>query len=629
MRTINIIIYLLVVLASLQYANIAEAQNKYFSKKYAWTKLTGTFVYPDIMTDTSFCAAATIKKEQKSPNYIVAAIVNLKGDTLKSKIIQSDYWHTQVSSVVCDPVRQRCYLGVTAGNDEDIRQVAMVIELNYNLDSLSTLIFEDFDEKKNNLVSVCYDLEIDEAHAIYLSKTAWVKYAMGDSGRRSIAKIDTNFSVVYDTLYDYIAENPHRDNYFHLLNLGGGLLLASGGANYVHNLSWLNKGDILVEIIKTATGDIAKSAIFNFHNGDRMAAASNPYIDEEGNFYFTTLHTNSPATNSENHHTGRLKLDRELNLVWYKDSLCSNCVPVFGEGLLKNKTGYMVYAAISHGDSKAKESIVLMKTDSTGKKIAHRHIWYDGNNKYSTRAEESIYELSDGSLLFIGWVWFVNGGDEDGYYMGVIHTNCMGLLTEPKASYEIAQNEGLTLKLKNTSQYVYPDSIDGGFYVVDWGDGSKDTITTDKEPTLIHTYAQYGTYDVVLYGWVCNDLSVYGQPLGIWPVGINSPPWGGEGGDSPSVRGLGGVPPSEGLGGVTTNPAHQTATITLNPNYTHLIQQGESLEIFNTQGQLVKTVPLSSGGETTTFTTANLISGIYYCRLQNHPEIEGVKMVVW
>ncbi|MBK6611650.1 MAG: T9SS type A sorting domain-containing protein [Sphingobacteriales bacterium] len=99
--------------------------------------------------------------------------------------------------------------------------------------------------------------------------------------------------------------------------------------------------------------------------------------------------------------------------------------------------------------------------------------------------------------------------------------------------------------------------------------------------------------------------------------------------NSPSLRGLGGVPTSAGLGAVTPNPAHQTATLTLNPNYTHLINQGETLEIFNIQGQLVKTIPLSSGGETTTFTTANLISGIYYCRLQNHPEIEGVKMVLW
>ncbi|MBK6610852.1 MAG: T9SS type A sorting domain-containing protein [Chitinophagales bacterium] len=54
-----------------------------------------------------------------------------------------------------------------------------------------------------------------------------------------------------------------------------------------------------------------------------------------------------------------------------------------------------------------------------------------------------------------------------------------------------------------------------------------------------------------------------------------------------------------------------------------------ALQIYNTQGQLVKTIPLSSGGEATTFSTANLISGIYYCRLQNHPEIEGVKLLLY
>ena len=107
----------------------------------------------------------------------------------------------------------------------------------------------------------------------------------------------------------------------------------------------------------------------------------------------------------------------------------------------------------------------------------------------------------------------------------------------------------------------------------------------------------------------CNEnLQIY--------TAISPPP---KQGVSPSLR---------ALGGVSTNPAHQTATININHNYTHLIHQGETLEIFNTQGQLVKTIPLS-GFETTTFTTANLISGIYYCRLQNHPEIEGVKMVVW
>jgi hypothetical protein len=103
-------------------------------------------------------------------------------------------------------------------------------------------------------------------------------------------------------------------------------------------------------------------------------------------------------------------------------------------------------------------------------------------------------------------------------------------------------------------------------------------------------------------------------------TGVKPPQWG--------VSDEGGVSPSRALGGVTPNPAHQTATITLNPNYTHLINQGVALEIFNTQGQLVKTIPLS-GSKTTTFTTANFTSGMYYCRLQNHPEIGGVKFLLY
>ena len=103
-------------------------------------------------------------------------------------------------------------------------------------------------------------------------------------------------------------------------------------------------------------------------------------------------------------------------------------------------------------------------------------------------------------------------------------------------------------------------------------------------------------------------------------TGVKPPQWG--------VSDEGGVSPSRALGGVSLNPTHQTATLTLNPNYSHLIHQGESFEIFNTQGQLVKTIPLS-GSKTTTFTTANFTSGMYYCRLQNHPEIGGVKFLLY
>ncbi|MBK6610235.1 MAG: T9SS type A sorting domain-containing protein [Sphingobacteriales bacterium] len=328
---------------------------------------------------------------------------------------------------------------------------------------------------------------------------------------------------------------------------------------------------------------------YKYFEMDDYTAFAHIAVDDDNNYYITGIKTHINWKNGF-----VMKLDSNRNIVWIDNSF-------------KNGSSLSVSMLMPNDELVVVgQTIVGTKLDMTIRKYntAGEIKWartYGGPDKHDYGYDAKL--TAHGGFI-------ITGRKESGTVgsnLWLVSTNCMGLLTEPQASYEIAQNEGLTLTLKNTSQYVYPDSIDGGFYVVDWGDGSKDTITTDKEPTLTHTYAQYGTYNVVLYGWVCNDLSVYGQPMGVWPVGIEN---------SPSSR------------AVSTNPAHQTATLTLNPNYTHLIHQGETLEIFNTQGQLVKTIPLS-GFETTTFTTANLISGIYYCRLQNHPEIEGVKMVVW
>ncbi|MDA0200026.1 MAG: T9SS type A sorting domain-containing protein, partial [Bacteroidetes bacterium] len=121
-----------------------------------------------------------------------------------------------------------------------------------------------------------------------------------------------------------------------------------------------------------------------------------------------------------------------------------------------------------------------------------------------------------------------------------------------------------------------------------------------------HTYAWLLTIDENGYtcgNYVCDTVSGV-KP----PPGTNSPS-GGQGGFT-----------------LTPNPTHQTATIAISPAL--LNPNSAALQIFDTQGRLVNTITLS-GSETTTFSTANLTSGIYYCRLQNHPETTGVKMVVW
>ncbi|MBK8474610.1 MAG: hypothetical protein IPL33_21895 [Sphingobacteriales bacterium] len=72
---------------------------------------------------------------------------------------------------------------------------------------------------------------------------------------------------------------------------------------------------------------------------------------------------------------------------------------------------------------------------------------------------------------------FVIGGrtrENDTARVTVLKVNCMGLLTEPQAAFSTYQtgDSPLEVGFQNLSQYVYPDSIDGGYYVWDFGDGS-------------------------------------------------------------------------------------------------------------------------------------------------------------
>lgn len=90
----------------------------------------------------------------------------------------------------------------------------------------------------------------------------------------------------------------------------------------------------------------------------------------------------------------------------------------------------------------------------------------------------------------------------------LIKTNCMGLLTEPQAAFDYETNDienGQEVFFENLSEFVYPDSIDGGHYLWDFGDGS-----TSNEISPSHTYPEEGgNYEVSLTAVVCQDTSIY------------------------------------------------------------------------------------------------------------------------
>jgi PKD repeat protein len=116
----------------------------------------------------------------------------------------------------------------------------------------------------------------------------------------------------------------------------------------------------------------------------------------------------------------------------------------------------------------------------------------------------------DGGFVCVGRSEPVGGAD-----VYVVRTNCMGLLTMPQANFSYAVQDtaqGGRVSFINQSQYVYPDSIDGGHYVWDFGDGSPPQ-TSNSAATMLHYYTQSGIYQVSLWGIVCSDTSLYTQAV--------------------------------------------------------------------------------------------------------------------
>jgi PKD repeat protein len=141
------------------------------------------------------------------------------------------------------------------------------------------------------------------------------------------------------------------------------------------------------------------------------------------------------------------------------------------------------------------------------------HVSANGDSIYWQRSyggagdDDYIYDFtptSDGGYFFVGRT----ETNVPGANVYLLKTNCMGLLTEPQAQYSYTNPNGNTIVFQNLSQYTYPDSIDGGHYLWDFGDGFN---SNEQNPT--HTYAQAGIYLAKLTAIVCQDTSIIYQSI--------------------------------------------------------------------------------------------------------------------
>jgi len=99
----------------------------------------------------------------------------------------------------------------------------------------------------------------------------------------------------------------------------------------------------------------------------------------------------------------------------------------------------------------------------------------------------------------------------------LVKVNCMGLLTEPAAQFSHEQSD-FSFDFTNESEYVYPDSTDGGHYLWSFGDAN-----TSEELNPTHTYPEIGIYGASLTAVVCNDTSVHRQILCVWAEATSTP----------------------------------------------------------------------------------------------------------
>ena len=301
-------------------------------------------------------------------------------------------------------------------------------------------------------------------------------------------------------------------------------------------------------------------------------------------------------TNYLQHYKGLVvKLDSSRNITWINNtaypegSMASKCAVEIADGYV---LGGSQYKTVPPYDKDA----CVTKLNPDGSLAWQRTHDRAGEDDYTY----DMLSTPDGSYLLCGRTESYD--DTLGVYRAdvlLLKVNCMGLQTLPQAMFiNSSIDTNYLCVFQNLSQYTYPDSLDGGHYIWDFGDGTPPLQTT-TDAFIPHYYPNFGTYRVSLTAIVCNDTSTYTQTLNLWATGMQVLPL--EGG----VRG--------GLCTVLPNPATNQAQLY------HQLPENETatFNLYNTMGTLVNTTTLNGNG-VYKLNTANYQPGLYYYTLSSH-----------
>ena len=383
------------------------------------------------------------------------------------------------------------------------------------------------------------------------------------NGEKQWEKIINDYNPNLDSrLYDVVHTN---EGYF-----------AVGSINSNSNTG---VGDIILAQIDITNGSFINEWIYNFDDyygssgfdwGRNLLA-----LDDDG-FIISGGNQTIPQVGY------LLRLDSAKNLVWFNDSTNYDCgvaqtiyIPTDGS-FVTTGCATVLYPEVSNG-----VQVEISKVSATGNLVWKRHYGVDGADDYAW----DMINTPDGGFMVVGRSYSFFWQQTPIY---LLKTNCMGLLTQPQAAFAAQiDTAALRITLQNLSQFVYPDSIDGGHYIWDFGDG---TTSTQINPT--HTYAQGGNYSVTLTAVVCSDTSVFVQNVSTWATGIEASPL---------------PPPKEEEIRVLPNPANEQ--ISISPPSGGWGVQTHTFVLYDVLGKEVARQVLLANG--TSVKTQHLPSGIY------------------
>lgn len=390
-----------------------------------------------------------------------------------------------------------------------------------------------------------------------------------------LCKLNANLEIEWDTIYE-----QYTNNFSKILRIKP----AKDGNGYwtIANINTTyDEGDVALLRINN-TGIIEEEYVYGEPNKKELAWKFIETLDNEFALVVARL------TNTGGYTGGMFKTSNISNIAWAN----LNTIRSIDGGILQLPDSSFIISGNSFKDIPPYDlDTQISKFSNSGQWLWTRHYGNEGN--------DYIYDMildSQGSLVFCGrdepvlLPNVVNGAN-----LYLLKTNCMGLLTQPQANFTAQiDTAALTASFYNLSQFVYPDSIDGGHYLWDFGDG---TTSTDINPT--HTYTQGGNYTVTLTAVVCSDTSVYTLPVSTYAVGINQV--------LPLEGGLEG-----GLCTVLPNPANEQ--ISISPPSGGWGVQTHTFVLYDVLGREVLRQHLSSNN---TIVTEHLPAGVYLYQIIN------------